>query len=179
MNDLVKIETGQELAMISQADATLLNNFVTELGRTPPANRVRQNKFANNAGYLEIGYLEFMLDRKYHGLWSLKVDSITPLVNAVACSVTLSVFHPVAKCWIHRSGVAAHEFQLKAGVRDPSPENLSAKALERDVPIAKAEAFKNAVKSLGNTFGRSLNRDFNADFIADEGIINRILPKQE
>lgn len=179
MSELAKIETGQELAMISSADATLLNNFVKELGRTPPTSQVRQNKFANNAGYLEIGYIEFLLDRKYHGLWSLKVDSIVAMVNAVICTVTLSVFHPVAKCWIHRSGVAAHEFQLKQGVRDPSPDNLSAKALERDVPIAKAEAFKNAAKSLGNTFGRSLNRDFNADFIADEGIIGRILPKTE
>lgn len=173
------MEINNELQMISEIDANLLNNFTKELGRTPPANRLRQNKFANNANYLEIGYLEFMLDRKYHGLWCLKVDSVIPMVNSVVCTVTLSVFHPVVRCWIHRSGVAAHEFQLKAGVRDPSPENLSAKALERDVPIAKAEAFKNAVKSLGNTFGRSLNRDFNADFLPDEGIINRILPKTE
>lgn len=179
MKEIAKIEQGQELAMISSGDAVLLNNFVKELGRTPPASQVKKNKFANNAGYLEIGYLEFLLDRKYHGLWSLKVESVAAMVNAVTCTVTLSVFHPVAKCWIHRSGVAAHEFQLKKDVHDPSPENLSSKALERDVPIAKAEAFKNAVKSLGNTFGRSLNRDFNADFIADEGIIGRILPKQE
>lgn len=172
----IKKNEPTELSMISTADASLLNNFVKELGRTPPETRLKKNKFANNAKYLEIGYLEFMLDRKFLGLWSLKVDSITPMVNAVACTVTLSVYHPVAKCWIHRSGVAAHEFQLRSGVHDPSPENLSAKALERDVPIAKAEAFKNAVKSLGNTFGRSLNRDFNADYVPDENLIGRILP---
>lgn len=175
MNELAK--QNNELQMISVADADQLNAFQRELGKTPDKRHWRQNQFANNANYLEIGFLEMMLDRKYLGLWSLKVDEVAPLVNAVRVTVTLSVFHPVAKVWIHRSGLAAKEFQLKQGVRDPLPENLSAKALERDVPIAKAEAFKNAVKSLGNTFGRSLNRKFNADFVEDEGLINRILPK--
>ena len=175
MNELAK--QTNELQMISTADADQLNAFQKELGKTPDKRHWKQNQFANNSNYLEIGFLEMMLDRKYFGLWSLKVDEVAPLVNAVRVTVTLSVFHPVAKCWIHRSGIAAKEFQLKAGARDPLPENLSAKALERDVPIAKAEAFKNAVKSLGNTFGRSLNRKFNADFVEDEGLINRILPK--
>jgi len=175
MNELAK--QTNELQMISTADADQLNAFQKELGKTPDKRHWKQNQFANNSNYLEIGFLEMMLDRKYFGLWSLKVDEVAPLVNAVRVTVTLSVFHPVAKCWIHRSGIAAKEFQLKAGVRDPLPENLSAKALERDVPIAKAEAFKNAVKSLGNTFGRSLNRKFDSDFVPDDGLINRILPK--
>jgi hypothetical protein len=169
--------TATSLQMISEADASQLNAFQKELGKSPKKESVKQNQFANNAAYLEIGYLEMQLDRKYFGLWSLKVDSVSVMVNAVQVTVTLSVFHPVAKCWIHRSGIAAKEFQLKKGVSDPLPENLSSKALERDVPIAKAEAFKNAVKSLGNTFGRSLNRNFKFDYIEDEGLINRILPK--
>ena len=175
MNELAK--QTNELQMISTADADQLNAFQKELGKTPDKRHWKQNQFANNSNYLEIGFLEMMLDRKYFGLWSLKVDEVAPLVNAVRVTVTLSVFHPVGRVWIHRSGIAAKEFQLKAGARDPLPENLSAKALERDVPIAKAEAFKNAVKSLGNTFGRSLNRKFDSDFVPDDGLINRILPK--
>jgi hypothetical protein len=89
-------------------------------------------------------------------------------LNAIQVTGTLSVLHPVSGVWIKRSGMAAKECQLRAGSKTIGVESLSPKALERDVPIAKAEAFKNAVKSLGNAFGRSLNRDFKHDFVADK-----------
>ena len=42
---------------------------------------------------------------------------------------------------------------------------MSPKALERDAPKAKSQAFKNAVHSLGDAFGRSLNRAYNHGFV--------------
>ena len=143
------------------------DDFAKKLGTKPKDTQLRTNKFANNAKYLEIGYLEMQLDRLFHGLWSLKVDDTKQVLNSVQVTVTLSVFNPVAQIWIHRSGIGAKEIQLKKDTKDFIAENLSSKCLERDIPIAKAEAFKNACKSLGNSFGRHLNRDFDYDFIPD------------
>ncbi len=126
-------------------------------------------KFAKKAKSTE-------LDRDYHSLWSWKVDAVQTMINGVQVTGALTVFHPVANVWLERSGVAFKEFQLGKDKNDPTPENLSKKALERDVPIANAEAFKNAAKTLGNAFGRHLNRSFQFEHISDENILNDILP---
>lgn len=156
------------------------DSFSKKTGRKPKQQVIKKNKFANNAEYLEIGYLEMQLDRIFHGQWHFTVDKTELLLNAIQVTGTLSVFHPVSGVWIKRSGVAAKQVQLKSGKTEYLPENLSSKALERDVPIAKAEAFKNAVKSLGNAFGRHLNRKFNVEFIEDkEDIFSNKLKTKE
>jgi len=151
-----------------------LDNFLKELSTKPKTAAIKTNKFAGNSKYLEIGYIEAQLDRKTHGLWNWENVTATQMINGVAVTGDLRFFHPIASVWITRSGVGFKQFQLSKGKTDPSPENLSAKALERDIPIAAAEAFKNAAKKLGNTFGRSLNRDFKHDHVADDGILDRI-----
>lgn len=146
----------------------LFDDFLKKTGTKPKESVLRVNKYANNAKYLEIGYLEMQLDRLFHGLWSLKTIECKQILNSVYVTVELSVFHPVALTWITRTGIGAKEIQLKKDTKDFIAENLSSKCLERDIPIAKAEAFKNACKSLGNSFGRHLNRDFNFDYIEDK-----------
>lgn len=145
-----------------------LNLFLKKTGTKPKESNLKTNKFANNSKYLEIGYLEMQLDRIFYGLWSLKIIDCKQILNSVQVTVELSVFHPIALTWIARTGIGAKEIQLKKDTRDFVAENLSSKCLERDIPIAKAEAFKNACKSLGNSFGRHLNRDFNFDYIEDK-----------
>ena len=156
-----------------------LDNFLKRLSRKPKDALIKKNKFANNAEYLEIGYLQSELDRVYHGLWSWEIESQQTVINGVSIVGTLSVFHPILNHWIKRSGVGFKEFQLSAGKSVPAPENLSKKALERDTPIANAEAFKNACKTLGNAFGRHLNRKFQFEHIPDENIIDDLLPDGE
>lgn len=153
-----------------------LDSFLKRISSKPKPGNLKKNKFANDAEYLEIGYIQAELDRVFHGLWSWKVSAVVQMINGVQVTGTLSVFHPVTNQWLERSGVAFKEFQLKKNMTTPSPENLSARALERDVPIANAEAFKNAAKTLGNAFGRNLNRQFNAEHMPDENILNDLMP---
>jgi len=143
------------------------DDFSKKIGTTPKASNIKNNPYANNSKYLEIGFIEMQLDRIYHGQWSFEVTEVKLLLNAIQVTGHLSVLHPVSGTWIKRSGISAKECQLKKGSTSIGVESLSSKAMERDVPIAKAEAFKNACKSLGNAFGRSLNRNFNHDFIPD------------
>lgn len=151
-----------------------LDNFMKEIGKKPKKELIQANKFANNAAYLEIGYIEGKLDQVYHGLWNWDIEGVQQMINGVEVHGTLSVFHPVAQTWLRRSGIAFKEYQLRKGESDPAPANLSPKAGERDVPIAAAEAFKNAAKKLGNTFGRHLNRKFKYDYVGDKNLIDRI-----
>lgn len=151
-----------------------LDNFLKETSKKPRAELIKKNKFAGNSNYLEIGYLEAKLDQLFHGLWSFEIKGVQQMINGVCVYADLKVFHPVASTWLTRSGIGFKQYQLSAGETDPSPANLSKKALERDVPIASAEAFKNACKKLGNAFGRHLNREFKHDHAADDKIMERI-----
>jgi len=171
--NIMKYASGDAVNIWKEAK-TPLNNFLKETSRKPVERLIKKNQFANNAEYLEIGYLEAKLDQIYHGLWQWGDVKITQMINGVCVSGELKVFHPVACVWLSRSGVAFKEFQLKKGEKDPTPANLSSKALERDVPIASAEAFKNAAKKLGNVFGRSLNRSFKNEHQEDHKLMDRI-----
>ncbi len=176
--DIMQYAAHDGMEIWRQAKAPL-DNFMKEIGNKPKADLIKKNKFANNASYLEIGYLEAKLDQIYHGLWNWDIDHSEQMVNGVSVRGTLSVFHPVAQTWIRRSGIAFKEFQLKKGETEPAPANMSSKAGERDIPIAAAEAFKNAAKKLGNTFGRHLNRQFKYDYVADGKIMERILGEKK
>ena len=151
-----------------------LDNFLKETSRKPQERLIKKNKFAGDSEYLEIGYLEAKLDQVYMGLWSVENMNVQQMINGVCVHLDLKVFHPVAGVWLTRSGVGFKEFQLKSGMTEPSPANLSAKALQRDVPIAAAEAFKNSCKKLGNVFGRHLNRGFQAEHHEDVNVMSRI-----
>ena len=163
-----------EATAIWQKAKTPLDNFLKETSKKPNPKMIKQNKFAGNSNYVEIGYIEAKLDQIYHGLWSWENIQISQMINGVACTGDLKVFHPVAQVWIVRNGVGFKEFQLAKGKSVHTPENLSSKALERDVPIAAAEAFKNAAKKLGNIFGRHLNRDFKYEHVPDKDILNNV-----
>lgn len=153
-----------------------LDNFLKRTSSKPNAKMVKKNPFANDADYLEIGYVQAEMDRVFHGLWQWEINKIEHLINGVLVSGTISVYNPIANQWIKRSGVAFKQYQLSKGAKEPTPVNLSAKALERDVPIASAEAFKNAAKTIGNAFGRHLNRKFQFEHTPDNSIINQLLP---
>lgn len=145
----------------------LNNKYSDLLNQKPKDAAIKTDKYSNNAQYLEIGYLQFELDRTFGALnWSWVIDSQSVMINSVQCTGTLTIF--VDERIIKRSGTGCKEIQLKRGANAATPENMSGKALERDVPIANAQAFKNACKTLGNKFGRHLNRGFQFDFVPNE-----------
>lgn len=162
------METQNNEVLIPDSD----NALSGLLNKKPKDKTLKRNRYANNAEYLEIGYLEFRLDNMFGAAnWSWVVDSFDIKINAIFVSG-----HLIIK-WqdkiLKRAGIGAKEIQLisekKLGTKAlPIPEHIAPKALERDFPIASAQAFKNACKSLGNAFGRHLNRDFQYDFIEDK-----------
>jgi|688.fasta_scaffold609405_1 hypothetical protein len=147
-----------------------LDELLTMLGEQPDKRFIKTNKYANNAEYLPIGYIEAKLDQIFRGLWKLEIVNQQQVANGYVVSVRLSVYNWVANLWLVRDGIGAKAFEMEKGAHPTDFTKINAKGIEKIVPIAKAEAFKNAVKSLGNIFGRNLNREFKHGHAPDKRV---------
>ncbi len=144
----------------------LLDNFQQKVNETPDPRIV---KTFNNVKFLPIEVIEGRLDSIYQGLW--KVDNLkySIEINAVVVSLDLNVFHPIAKIWITRSGVASVPVQL-----DRNTQIIKPTALQKNIPAAKAIAMKNAAQSLGRHFGRNLMRGWDVPYKEDSSNFSNI-----
>jgi len=119
--------------------------------------------------YVPIGFIEAKLDRIFHGLWKTENVQTTVIGNEVCMTLELHVFFYPINQWVVRTGAGAAMIQQRGDwdavnkKKVPArPSDVDAKisnTLAKDYPHAKAEALKNAARSLGRTFGRDLNRD--------------------
>lgn len=126
-----------------------------------PVNKawIKNNKYADNAEYLPIDKVEFLLDRIFQN-WKIEILSVTPIFNSVLATIRLHYQHPVTGEWLFHDGGGAKELQTKSGTGPVKPDlsNISSNACAMAVPIAISTALKDAADHLGTTFGRNLNR---------------------
>jgi hypothetical protein len=154
-NELTQIKTDG----LQQAEA-FLKDF---LAVPPPEEEVQVNKFANNAKYLPISYVENKLDELFFGAWEVTDFHCQVIANEIVGWLQLRVFHPVLKTWLSRAGNASVQIQMyakdKGGDGDiTNVRNKIVNTLVKDFPHLKSECIKNAARSLGKAFGRDLNR---------------------
>lgn len=140
------------------------DDFNKMVNKKPAPGALKRNKFANNSEYVEVGYMEFQLDRITKGLWNIEVVDSKIMGNSICCTVRVRFFHWHYKTWISRDGVGACPIEVSKGASPVDFTQINAKAISKNLPVAKTEAFKNACKSIGNLFGRHLNRDFQHDY---------------
>lgn len=134
-----------------------LVEFNKILNQNPDSAWLRVNRFADNARYLPISYVEQLLDEVYSGLW--KTDNFTYklIENEIVGSLQLSVFHPIAQVWITRNGSAGQPVR-----KNKDTGKKITNTLVMDFPHLKAACITNAAKGLGRLFGRDLNREHTA-----------------
>tara|TARA_Y100000817_G_C16861576_1_gene545990 strand:- start:4418 stop:4963 length:546 start_codon:yes stop_codon:yes gene_type:complete len=132
-----------------------LEKFTSVLNLTPAANKVKSRQ---GIQYLPISAIESDLDRLFAGLWQVKNLNYKIVANEILVNLDLEVFHPVAKVWLTRAGVGACMIRQRSGAQISDINAKLKNALVMDLPHAKAEAIKNAAKSLGAIFGRNLAR---------------------
>lgn len=120
---------------------------------------IKKNKYADNAEYLPIDKVEFLLDRIFQN-WKLEILTVTQLFNSVSATVRLHYQHPITGVWLFHDGGGAKELQTKkdTGPVKPDLSNISSNACAMAVPIAISAALKDAADHLGTSFGRDLNR---------------------
>lgn len=154
-NEKELLSQSAEIAEQNAPFILALERFVSFINSKPKANDIKSRQGAN---YLPISVIESELDRCFAGLWQTKNMQWKLIANEIVLSIELEVFNPIAKVWLTRSGVGACQMRMK---RDSEITDINAKiknALEMDVAHAKADAIKNAAKSLGDLFGRNLTR---------------------
>lgn len=120
-----------------------------------PPEKVKINKFAQNSLYIPVSYVEAELDNQFGAMnWQVENLTFSQIGGEVKedksfayfiCSLSLRILHPVTGYWVTRDGVASGQ--------------TTGKQISSFAGKLKAEALKNAAKSLGVKFGRELNRD--------------------
>lgn len=156
------------------------DDFCLMVNKKPSPKAIKVNKYANNSQYVEIGYMEMKLDQITKGLWNTEVLDTKLIGNSICVTVRVRFFHWHFKAWLHRDGVGACPIELKATkyrkdgtVEEQGAahaldfEKLQSRAIQKNLPVAKSEAFKNACKSIGNLFGRHLNREFQHEYVGE------------
>lgn len=143
------------------------DDFCAMVNKKPSPKAIKVNKFANNSQYVEIGYMEMKLDQVTKGLWATEVLDTKLIGNSICVTVRVRFFHWHFKTWLHRDGVGACPIEVKSGSSPVDFSQINSKAISKNLPVAKSEAFKNACKSIGNLFGRHLNREFQHEYVSD------------
>lgn len=144
-----------------------LQNFVTILSKIPDHKELEKTP-DGKAFYLPVDFIETSLDELFYGLWETKSFEWKAIANEITASITLRVFHPVAKVWIERIGAASIAIMVDKAPSDLTGQdknrwaldigNKKPNALDMGLPKLKTDCVKNAALSFGNTFGRNINR---------------------
>jgi len=168
-----------KLADLHHDVATAFKNdeLKTLLNQEPHSTWVKRNKYANNAEYLPIDKIEFLLDRIFQE-WQIEVRETKQLFNSIQVTVRVHYLHPVKGEWRFHDGVGAKELQTISGSGPLKLDfsNVNKSAVEMATPIAKSMAIKDACDHLGKLFGRDLNRKDTIDFA---GSYNQPAPEQK
>jgi hypothetical protein len=138
--------------------------FIKNILAIPPEeHEIRINKYANNAQFLPVSFVENKLDELFFGAWEATDFHCQVVANEIIGWLQLRVFHPILQIWLSRTGSAAVQIQMISKERGGDGDitnvrNKIANTLVKDFPHLKSECIKNAAKSLGKTFGRDLSR---------------------
>lgn len=160
-----------------------MQGFSRLLNKPVEGEKLEEHPIAKGVKYLPISFIEMALDTLYFGLWEAYDYKSKLIINEMEGIITLRVFHPVAKVWLRRAGVAAKaimtdsvpdELKFQNGdsykIKDEkrqgrnkwalNPDNKKPAALEMGGSASlRSLAIKNAALSLGKYFGRDVNRD--------------------
>ena len=162
MSNLPKIQD-----LYSDKLATVRNDqFMTLLNQPPKAEWVKENKYANNAKYLPIERIEWLL-KSIFKRYRIEITGQGQSFNGVWVTVRLHYFNPAMNEWDFFDGIGAAQIQTKSGASPADLAAISNNAITLAFPIAKTEAIKNAAKSFGKVFGSDLNRHEEINYSID------------
>lgn len=166
MNNLPTIkELTSDLVSAQKQDA-----LSVLLNQEPRPEWVRINKYANNAKYLPIERVEWLLAKIFKA-YQIEVREVKQLFNGVSVTARVHYLNPIDGVWMFHDGVGAAQIQTKKGASPADLSNINNNAIALCVPIAKTEAVKNACKSFGKLFGSDLNRDGEISYELDASLI--------
>jgi hypothetical protein len=168
--DIQKSTTSANQALVPKEILDKIDAFIKELNKPIPGGVVKKNK-STGRDYAPIGYIEYMLDRHFKGLWSREVIREGVMIDSIYATVRLRVFFP-GFGYVTRDGVGAVPIQLSKGSGRTETQNIVPGAIQKNLPAALSFAFHNAAKTLGRSYGRDMGRNDwgQYDYQADENV---------
>src|SRR5690606_19774572 len=139
------------------------------INQNPPAKWIKTNPYANNAKYLPIDKVEFLLRKIFKDV-DIEVLRESVMFNAVTVTVRIHYTHPVTGIKGFKDGVGAKQIQTKKGASPADMANINNNAVEMALPIAESNAIKDAAHKLGRIFGADLNRKDIIEVTVDENL---------
>lgn len=138
------------------------DSFKLLLNQPPVATWVKKNPFVkdkdgNNADYLPINKVEYLLDRIFQE-WRVEIKNVQQVFNSVVTTIRLHYKNPTTGEWQYHDGVGACQVQTKAGASPAELDKINNNAVQMAAPASKSYAIKDAAEHLGSLFGRDLNR---------------------
>lgn len=160
-SELVKTDSVIQLANIDE--------FNVLINQNPPAKWIKTNPYANNAKYLPIDKVEFLLRKIFKDV-DIEVLRESVMFNAVTVTVRIHYTHPVTGIKGFKDGVGASQIQTKKGASPADMANINNGAVEMALPKAESNAIKDAAHKLGRIFGADLNRKDIIEVTVDENL---------
>lgn len=138
------------------------NEVMKKWVKKHPMATVKINGVNQNANYMPIDKIEYMLDWIFQE-WKIEVLDSSHMLNAVTVTVRLHYKNPINGDWYFHDGIGAAPIQKDAG-SSFSIDTIKTAAIQMALPMAKSYAIKDAAEHIGRIFGRDLNRSEVLDY---------------
>lgn len=133
------------------------NDLNRLLNMPPKPEWIKTNPFADNAPYLPIERVEYLLTALFIK-WRVEVKEVKLIANSVTVTVRLWVLDPITGEWDWQEGVGAAPLQTAKGAGATEFDKINSAAVQMGAPAAKSFAIKDAAECWGKIFGKDLGR---------------------
>lgn len=137
--------------------ASKYNDLNKLLNSAPKPEWVKLNPFADNAPYLPIQRVEYLLTTIFIK-WRVEIKEIKLLANSVVIAIRLHVLDPITGDWDWQDGVGAAPLQTAKGAGAIEFDKIKGAAVQMGAPAAESYAVKDAAEKFGKLFGKDLSR---------------------
>ena len=134
-----------------------LDELTIFLNNPPPEKWIKTNKFANNAKYVPIDKVEYLLKVLFKE-WKVEVTGQGVIFNGAYVTIRLHYKHPITGEWSFHDGIGSEQITTAKGASPADLSNITNGALSQLMPKCKTAAIKDAAHMLGRIFGSDLNR---------------------
>jgi hypothetical protein len=116
--DLVKSTDAAHRALLKNPENAYKENKIKLLCAQPPHSEwLQKNKFANNAEYLPIDKVEYLLDSLFKE-WKIEILNVIQTERSATVAVRVHYQIPNTGEWFYHDGVAAEPFKREAMSKD-------------------------------------------------------------
>jgi hypothetical protein len=145
----------QEIANINE-----LNKI---LNSDPLPGWIKLNPFADNAPYIPIERIEWLLIRIYVK-YRVEIKEVKLIANSISVTVRLHVLDPITGEWDWNDGTGAAPLQTAKGAGAIEFDKIKGSAVQMGAPSAESFAVKDAAEKFGKIFGKDIGRKENLDY---------------